>query len=103
MSKKEFTATEEALDTFIDDAGFNVDAVSTVEVETFKKTNKENKYAGTGRPRNGSVHIPEDKTVQFKTTQELRLEMTRWAANNNISMKNMLIEGFRLMQKKYGR
>ena len=43
MSKKEFTATEEALDTFIDDAGFNVDAVSTVEVETFKKTNKENK------------------------------------------------------------
>ena len=103
MAKKQFKAKDTSVDELIEAAASIVETVDLETVEQQKQDNASSKNKRMGRPRKNSVHVPEDKTVQFKTNAELRNEMSRWCSNYNMSTKDMLIEGFRLMQKKYGR
>lgn len=62
-------------------------------------------HAKRGRRFNDPAvnELPHDTTVQFKTTKEMQLTIKRWATNNDMQIKEVLLEGFSLMQEKYGR
>lgn len=56
----------------------------------------------TGMIINIESDEPEDKNIQFRTTNTKRKEIQEWCIRHEMSHKQMFIEAFDLMKKKYG-